>query len=182
MKTGNLLLNSAVLFVLLTGTAAAEPKNGFGLNAGLVSHTMKDQCTFCSSYNTSGLSIGLDYQFALSDKLSLSPFLMTSGESTSNSGVTANHGIFGVQLRYWAGDVFFGGHLARYSETLTASSGSLSASVSGSGGGAGLVAGWENPVGGLYVMGQLDSATLQYSGFPDSKLSAFRLNAGYRWK
>jgi len=183
MKIRYLLLNAAVLFVLLTGTALAEPRNGFGLNAGLASHTMQDQCTgICSSYDTSGLSVGLDYQFAISDKFSISPFLMSSAESTSNSAVSAGHGIFGVQLRYWAGDVFFGGHLAMYSEVLTASSGSLSASVSGSGGGAGLVAGWENPNGGIYVMGQYDSATLAYSGFSDSKLSAFRLSVGYRWK
>jgi hypothetical protein len=78
--------------------------------------------------------------------------------------------------------MFFGGHLGGYSEVLTASSGSVSASLSGSGGGAGLVAGWEKPDGGWYVMGQLDSATIKYSGFADTKLSAFRLSAGYRWK
>jgi hypothetical protein len=182
MKIKNLLFNATVLFVLLTGTAMAEPKNGFGLNAGLASHTMKDQCAFCSSYNSSGLSLGLDYQFALSDKISLSPFLMSSGESTSSSGVTAGHGILGLQLRYWTGDMFFGGHVGSYSEVLTASAGSLSVSSSGSGGGAGLVAGWEKPDGGLYVMGQLDSATVRYSGFSDTKLSGFRLSVGYRWK
>jgi hypothetical protein len=181
MKTRNMIFTAAMLFVLLTGTALAEPRNGFSLNAGLASHTMKDQCAFCSSYNTSGLSLGLDYQFALSDKLSINPFLMSSAESTNTSGVTASHGIFGVQLRYWAGDMFFGGHLAGYSEVLTASSGSLSASVTASGGGAGLVAGWEKPDGGLYFMGQLDSATLKYD-FWDKKLSGFRLSAGYRWK
>ncbi|MGB9092794.1 MAG: hypothetical protein WCB93_01620 [Gallionella sp.] len=182
MKTGNLLLSAAALFVLLTGTALAEPRNGFSLNAGLSSHTMEDQCSFCISYNSSGLSLGLDYQFALSDKLSINPFLMTSGESTSISGVTASHGILGVQLRYWAGDAFFGGHLGAYSEVLTATSGPLSISSRGSGGGAGLVAGWEKPNGGFYVMGQLDSATLKYSGYADTKLSAFRLSVGYRWK
>ena len=178
MKTRNLLLNTAMLFILLTGTAVAEPKNGFGLNAGLVSSSMQDQCTSCSSYSSSGLSLGLDYQFALSDRFSISPFLMTSGESTSVSGVNAGHGILGVQLRYWAGDMFFGGHLGGYSEVLSGGG----VSVSGSGGGAGLVAGWEKPDGGLYVMGQLDSATVKYSGFADTKLSAFRFSVGYRWK
>lgn len=178
MKTRNLILNTAVLFSLLTGTAVAEPKNGFGLNAGLASHSLEDQCASCGSYSSSGLSLGLDYQFALSDKFSISPFLMTSGESTSVSGVNAGHGILGVQLRYWVGDMFFGGHLGGYSEVLT--SGSMS--LSGSGGGAGLVAGWEKPDGGLYVMGQLDSATLTWDRFSDTKLSAFRLSVGYRWK
>lgn len=177
MKTGTLLLNIAMLFALLTGTALAEPRNGFGLNAGLANHSRG--CNGCAASSTSGLSLGLDYQFALSDKLSISPFLMSSGETSSNvSDVTVGHGILGVQLRYWAGDMFFGGHLASYSEVLT----SGAASLSGNGGGAGLVAGWENPDGGLYVMGQLDSATVKYSGLADIKLSAFRLSGGYRWK
>ena len=179
MKTSKLLISSALLFASLAGTAAAEPKNGFGLNAGLASHSMNDPG---SSYSSAGLSIGVDYQIALSDKLSINPFLMSSGETTNASGITAGHGILGVQLRYWVDDMFFGGHLGGYSEVQTASSGSFSVSASGSGGGAGLVAGWEKPDGGLYVMGQLDSATIKYSGFADTKLSAFRLSAGYRWK
>jgi len=32
------------------------------------------------------------------------------------------------------------------------------------------------------VMGQLDSAKIKYSGFPDTKMSGFRLSVGYRWK
>jgi hypothetical protein len=177
MKIRNLLSNSAMLFVLLTGTAVAEPKNGFGLNAGLVSHSR--DCGGCAGSNTSGLSLGLDYQFALSDKLSISPFLMTSGETSSNvSGATVGHGILGAQLRYWAGDMFFGGHLAMYSEAISGGG----VSLTGSGGGAGLVAGWEKPDGGLYFMGQLDSATMKYTGFEDVKFSAFRLSIGYRWK
>lgn len=182
MKTRNILLNTGMLFVLLTGTAVAEPKNGFGLNAGLVNHS-RDCGSTCIIPSTSGLSIGLDYQFALSDSWSISPFLMTSGETTNVSGITANHGILGAQLRYWAGDMFFGGHLGSYSEVFTVSAGSLYVSSSASGGGAGLVAGWENPNGGLYVMGQLDSATIDYpNNSVDAKLSAFRLSAGYRWK
>jgi hypothetical protein len=176
MKIINSLLNTTILFALLTGTAVAEPKNGFSLNAGLASHNRDCGCVASS---TSGLSLGLDYQFALSDNLSISPFLMTSGETNSNvSGTTVSHGILGVQLRYWAGDMFFGGHLGSYSEVLA--SGGLS--LSATGGGAGLVAGWEKPDGGLYVMGQLDSTTVNYSGLSDIKLSAFRLSVGHRWK
>jgi len=157
----------------------AEPKNGFGLNAGTASHNR--DCGGCTGSSTSGLSLGMDYQFALSDKFSLSPFLMTSSESSSNvSGVAVGHGILGAQLRYWAGDMFFGGHLGSYSEVLV----SGGTSVSGTGGGSGLVAGWEKPDGGLYVMGQFDSAKVTYSslGNSDIKFTAFRLSVGYRWK
>jgi hypothetical protein len=177
VNKGNLFLSAAALFVLLTGTALAEPRNGFGLNAGLASHSR--DCGGCIGSSTNGLSIGLDYQFALSDKFSISPFLMTSGETNSNlSGTTVSHGILGAELRYWVGDAFFGGHLGSYSEAL--SNGGIS--LNGNGGGAGLVAGWEKPNGGMYFMGQFDSATIGYSGFQDVKLPAFRLSMGYRWK
>ena len=178
MKTGSLLIKTTMLFALLAGTAAAEPKNGFGLNGGLANHS-RDCGPGCTASSTSGLSLGIDYQFALSNNLSLSPFLMSSGETSSNvSGITFGHGILGAQLRFWAGDMFFGGHLASYSEVIT----SGGVSLSGNGGGAGLVAGWESPNSGWYAMGQLDSATIKYSGFLDTKLSAFRLSGGYRWK
>ena len=177
MKTNNIILNTAMLFVLLTGAAIAEPKNGFGLNAGLASHSR--DCNGCIASSSSGLSLGLDYQFALSDNFSISPFLMTSGESNSKlSGTTVGHGILGAQLRYWAGETFFGGHLGSYSEVIT----NGAVSLSGTGGGVGLVAGWEKMDGGLYVMGQLDSAKVKYSALADIKFSALRLSVGYRWK
>ena len=177
MKTSTFLINTAILFALLTGTAVAEPKNGFSLNAGLASHNR--DCNGCVGSSTSGLSLGMDYQFALSNNFSISPFLMSSSESNKNlPGDTVGHGIFGAQLRYWAGDMFFGGHLGNYSEVISTGGGTV---LSGSGGGAGLVAGWEKPDGGLYVMGQLDSATIKYSG-ASIPISAFRLSVGYRWK
>jgi hypothetical protein len=160
--------------------AAAEPRNGFGLDAGMASFNMTPQ-SGTTTYSSSGLSLGMDYQIALSKRFSLSPFLMTSGEASSVSNVTIGHGILGLQLRYWAGNVFFGGHIGSYSEVQTATIGSVTVSASGSGGGAGLVAGWENPNGGFFAMGQLDSANISYST-GDTKLAGFRLSLGYRWK
>lgn len=182
MKTIYWLLNTTLLFVFLTGIALAEPKSGFSLNAGLASHTMTPPGGG-TSYSSSGLSLGLDYQIALAKHFSLNPFLMTSAESRSVSGVNASvgHGILGLQLRYWAGNMFFGGHVGSYSEAQTVTVGSVSVTTSGSGGGAGLVAGWENPNGGFYAMGQLDSANIQYSN-SEVNLAGFRLSLGYRWK
>lgn len=140
MNTKNTLANIVVLFAVLTSTAMAEPKNGFGLNAGYANHSR--DCGGCAGSNTSGLSIGLDYQFSLSDKFSINPFLMSSSETSSNvSNVSLGHGIVGAQLRYWNEDVFFGGHIANYSEVLNGGGFSLS----GTGIGSGLVAGWEKP-------------------------------------
>lgn len=168
------------LCALGTGNAQAEPKSGLGVDAGLLSNHMS---ATPGNYQSSGLSLGLDYQIAVSPSVSINPFLMTSGESTSGaivSGTKANHGLLGLQFRYWIDDIFLGAHLAAYSETLSLNVGNVTTSTSANGGGAGLVAGWEDPKG-LFVMGQLDSAKLHYNGY-DSKLSGFRLSLGYRWK
>ena len=177
MKFPSLLLNVVALFALHAGTVLAAPQDGFSLNAGLTRHNTDNQCASCGLYSSSGLSLGLDYQVAISETLSISPFFMTSAESTNVPRVVSGHGILGAQLRYWSGDMFFGGHLGSYSEVLTTGG----VSISGSGGGAGLVAGWEKPKDGLYLMGQLDSAKVQGSGV-DTKLTAFRFSVGYRWK
>jgi hypothetical protein len=174
-----MLFNTAVLFALLTCSAVAEPKNGFSLNGGLTSSNR--DCGVCDGADSSGLSFGMDYQYALSGKMSFNPFLMISAENSSSVNLSEthfDHGILGAQLRYWHGDVFFGGHLGIYTEVI--SGGSLS--QSGSGIGAGLVAGWEMPEGGWYLMGQLDSATMKYSGIEDIKTTALRYSVGYRWK
>jgi hypothetical protein len=168
-------------FALGIGNAQAEPKSGVGVDAGLVSSHMS---ATPGNYQSSGLSLGLDYQFAVSPSVSINPFLMSSGESISGavpSGTKASHGLLGLQFRYWIEDVFLGAHLAAYSETLSNTSGNITTSTTANGGGAGLVVGWEQPKGGLFLVGQVDSAKLHYNGY-DSKLSDFRVSLGYRWK
>jgi len=184
MKKKVALSTAAILLALNAGAACADPKKGFGLDVG-VSHNSMSATSIPGgtsySYASSGLSIGIDYQIPVSENLSVNPFLMSAGESTSGAvkpGTTAGHGILGIQLRYWAGNVFVGGHLARYSEVLDNPN---LPTVSAVGNGGGIVAGWEQPDGGLYVMGQLDSAKYQYVD-ANVKLTGFRLSGGYRWK
>jgi hypothetical protein len=185
------LLGAALGLALCAGAAQAAPESGFSVNGGLISSsvttTIVGTGTFLDgtsySYSGSGLSLGLDYQIALNHSLSLNPFLMLSGETISGLGnnITGNHDILGLQLRYWIGDAFVGGHIGSYSETVTANGNNVSLSTHASGPGGGLVAGWENPNGGIYVMGQLDSAKLNYS-YTDTRLTDVRLSVGYRWK
>lgn len=194
MKNLFVILGSALL-ALGAGAAQAAPQSGFSVNGGIISSTT-DQ-TYSSgiftnqtlTYTGSGISLGIDYQVPISQSLSINPFLMTSGEvvtvnNNTISSLTSSHRILGVQLRYWPGDsgAFVGGHIGRYSETLTYTfNNGISVSGSGSGGGAGLVGGWENPNGGFYVMAQLDSAKLGYTN-TDTRYHDFRLSIGYRWK
>lgn len=181
MQIQKLLLKTIALFFVFTGSAVADPRSGFGLNAGSASYTMTPQSG--TSYSTSGLSLGMDYQIAVAKRFSINPFLMTSAESRNVSGISVSvgHGIAGLQLRYWAGNMFLGGHLGNYSEVQSYTVGTSTVSLSRSGGGAGLVAGWENPNGGFYAMGQLDSANIKDSS-SEVSLSGLRLSLGYRWK
>ncbi len=174
----------AILTLLALGAsnAQAEPKDGLGVDAGLTTHRITGPVT--GNYQSSGLSLGLDYQIGVSDSFSINPFIMTSGENTSGAltpGTKATHDMFGLQFRYWIGDVFLGAHLAAHTEVLSYTVGNVTTSTSVSGGGLGLVAGWENPNGRMFVVGQLDSANLKYPTSTD-KLSSFRLSIGYRWK
>ncbi|MFA6015761.1 MAG: outer membrane beta-barrel protein [Gallionellaceae bacterium] len=178
------VLQAIILFAASVNLAHAQAQNGFGLNIGLASHSMEGTVApsnFPISYTSSGMSLGLDYQFAISDSFSVNPFLMSSSESVSgdlNSGTTTGHGIFGLQARYWIGDLFVGAHVASYSEVLLNSSNSAR-DTAGAGTGGGLVVGWEPSR--WSVTGQIDSPNLTYSD-ADIKLTGIRVNVGYRWK
>jgi hypothetical protein len=183
MKKSHVLAATVLALGLGAGAAHAEPKSGLGVNAGLVASRMNDP--LAGSYQSSGLSLGLDYQFALSDSLSINPFLMTSREPASGNaiaaGTTAAHGMFGLEMRYWIGSAFVGGHLFTQSEVLSITNGNVTTSTNANGGGLGLVGGWEDPHSGLYVMGQLDGGRVHYPA-STTKVSELRLSIGYRWK
>jgi hypothetical protein len=174
------------LLVLKGSDAIAAPTNGFSLNAGVVNDSMA--ATYVAtgnafSYSSSGLSLGMDYQAAISPDVSINPFLMSSSESSAGdlkSGTSVGHGIMGLQLRYWLNDFFVGGHVARYSEALL-NSASNPSSTGGSGNGAGIVVGWEPSNSNWYLMGQYDSAKVNYSDV-NVNLTGFRVSIGYRWK
>jgi len=188
-----LLLNVLVLFVICAGDALAEPKSGFGLNLGATSNKM-DGATIpggtAYAYSSTGMSVGIDYQFAVSDSFSINPIFMSSGEDASGStlqaGTSAGHGILGLQLRYWMGDAFIGGHIGKYVEvlsTVTTVNGNttVATDVGASGGGRGLVLGWEPSSSKWFVMGQIDTASIDYLA-ANVKLTGYRLSIGYRWK
>lgn len=194
MKRKSIILGAALLalLALCAGTAQAAPQNGFSLNGGFISSSTDQTYTTglftgqTLTYKGGGISLGLDYQFVINENFSINPFLMTSGETVSVNNVTlynvtSNHGILGVQFRYWIGDVYVGGHIGSYSEQLNYRIGNAGFSTNASGGGAGLVAGWENPNGGFYVQGQLDSSKPKYTN-ANTKLIGTRLSLGYRWK
>jgi opacity protein-like surface antigen len=166
-----------------TSCAQARPVAGIGLDAGLVASRMNDP--IAGSYQSNGLSAGLDYQFAVSDSFSINPFLMTSFEAATGgnlqSGTRATHDNIGLELRYWINNAFVGGHLFSQTEVLAHTVGNVTTSTTASGGGLGLVGGWEDPDSGVFVMGQLDGVRVHYPT-STTKVSEVRLSIGYRWK
>jgi hypothetical protein len=187
MKKGWILLLAAIC-LFCTPTSEAEPRTGFGYNLGLASHSISGTVQPGQgaspgtkySYRSTGLSLGIDYQIALTETISLNPFLMSSGERVSGDladGTSAEHGILGIEGRFWLDRIFIGGHIARYSEALKNSS---RGNAGAHGPGLGLVAGWEEDRAGLFVMTQVDRAKLHYTG-SDNTLTGFRLSVGHRW-
>jgi hypothetical protein len=187
----NNILVSLALFVICTGNAMADPKNGFGINIGGTGNYMASTYTVgsianpvgsTSNYKSSGASLGLDYQFVFPNNLTLNPFLMLSSESTdlaTPTGSVMGHNILGLQGRQWAGDVFIGVHGAIYTETLTDSAGT--STVSESGNGVGIVVGWEPSRSGWSIMLHGDSAKFKYAN-QDVNMTGARLSIGYRFK
>jgi hypothetical protein len=187
-----ILLKALVLLTICTGTAFAEPKSGFGLNVGAANNKMSGTTIpggAAYSYTSQGLSVGIDYQFAVSKKFSINPLLMSSSEdfsgTTLQAGTTGGHVIFGVQLRYWIDDVFIGGQIDNYGEVLSLSSTVAGTTTTtdtvGGGRGRGLVIGWEPSGSKLFVMGQIDAANLSYTS-ANVNLTGARVSVGYRWK
>lgn len=186
IKRWVLLLAAICLFC--ASTSEAKPRTGFGFNLGIASHNIDGKFKQGQgavsgqefSYSSAGLSIGIDYQIALTETFSLNPFLMSSGERVSGDladGTSAGHGILGIEGRFWFDRIFIGGHVASYSEALTNPDRDR---IGATGAGLGFVAGWEEDHGGLFVMTQVDRAKLHYTD-SDNTLTGFRLSVGYRW-
>ncbi len=129
MKKISIYSNALMLLLLSTDNALADPGSGFGINIGGTNSSMNGTTIATGaaySYSGSGLSVGMDYQFAVSDSFSINPMVMSSSEDFSGStlqpGTTGGHAIFGLQLRYWIDDFFIGGQVGKYGEVLSVSS------------------------------------------------------------
>lgn len=183
------LMSLSALFIY-TGNAFADPKNGFGISVGATKNMMNSTYTVgsvanpigsTSTYDSSGVSLGIDYQITYPNHLTLNPFLIVSSETTSlssQSGDTMGHNILGFQGRYWKGDFFVGVHAALYTETYSISGVST---TSETGSGQGLVIGWEPTNRRWSLMLQGDYAPIKYAN-QDVNWAGARLSVGYRWK
>ena len=183
MKKLNIIALAVMVSAMLWSNVEARPKTGFGLFGGVASHSADGKFRFSPitkfSYSSSGLSIGIDYQFAIGENISFNPFLVSSFEDTRGdlvSGVAARHDILGIQMRFWVEDIFFGGHVGAYDEFLF---GASVTNTSGTGAGFGIIAGLELDSGVIFSV-QYDIFNVKYS---DAKvdLTGVRIHAGFRW-
>lgn len=169
-----------VLIAANAGLCLAGPKAGGSFLVGYTSHA-QTAVAYGADYTSSGLSLGFDYQFVITENLSAAFFLVSSSESLSGGtfepGTSAGHAILGLQGRFWVGDFFLGGHFGNYSEALVNSSAGTNSG--GAGPGTGLIAGWEGE-GPYSISFQYNAATVAFSD-TDVELSGFRVHFGYRW-
>lgn len=178
--------------MLVAGAAWAQqpeftPRDGLGLMIGQANHDHDAETdggtTF--SYSSTGLSLGADYQFALTDFYSLSFFYQSFGGDVSSddiNGEESSHTVFGAQVRRWFEQLYLGVHYGRYTEELQFENGFT---TEGDGPGFGAVIGFERE-DGLFFMGQVDYATLEFDATPafpafDSDLFGTHLLIGYRF-
>ncbi|MCZ6645089.1 MAG: hypothetical protein O7B79_02505 [SAR324 cluster bacterium] len=187
MKRVSLSILLALGLLVLVPQVQAQPGDGFGLFVGSASHTSKVALPGLPfQFESSGASIGIDWQFAVSDNFSIVPFLMSSSETvTGDVEGSAAHGILAISFRLWVGGFFLGPHMGSYSEVVTIDKlfgvpvgGS---DVSSSGTGAGFMIGFEAE-NGFLIMLQTDSATVEDSDGVETDLTGSRLHIGYRWK
>jgi hypothetical protein len=189
MKLKFLML--AALSGIFSGNVMAEANSGFGINIGGSGNYMASTYTVGTvanpvgstyNYNSSGSSLGIDYQIAFPNNLTLNPFLIVSNESTNlatQTGATMAHNVLGLQGRLWKGDFFLGVHGALYTETIATTAGTNI--VSETGNGQGLAVGWEPSKGRWSIVLQGDSAKFKYPD-QDVTMTGARLSLGYRWK
>lgn len=181
-----------LIVCLASFSAFAEPKEGFGIYVGGVSSSMDGEFKSNSiiagtkySNTSSGFSAGVDYQFVLSDFLSINPIWMSSSESISgdvkSSVKSVGHGILALQVLIWAGDLYFGPHIGNYSEVLVSEdSNSEMVSTAATGPGGGFVVGYK--IGDkIFVNLQYDNAKIEYID-ADENLQGIRFHVGYRWE
>ncbi len=184
MKKFSVLFLVVLAALLPASQALAQPGSGFGLFGGVARHDMEGTFTqppltgIQFNYESSGVSIGIDWQFEISDSFTINPFLMSSSESFSGDiNADGGHAILGVSFRFWFDGLFLGPHVGSYNEVLEDNTGNT---IDASGTGIGVMIGWQDESGFL-LMAQYDTASLEYVD-ADVDLTGIRLQAGFRWK
>lgn len=159
---------------LWAGAAAADPSPGFGFYVGPVASS--DPQAYGNSH---GLALGVDAQFVYNSNWTLNPYISVTDEKTDASfHVTELTG--GLQARYWAGQVFFGGQYLFHSTLLSNSGNTVSGNIGPS---LGLVAGWEasNHWSLVLQADALEGTGLSWFTAGAANRHDLRLYVGYHW-
>lgn len=161
---------TACAIVLLFGctSVVADPQNGFGVYAGVIS--AKE-----GSLSSHGLSLGADAQFTFSEQWSLVPYLMVSRES-SGTAWSVSDDLAGLQVRRWFGEVFLGVQGLVHARLLL-SNGTVERSAYGPAGG--LVGGVELASGWGF---ELQTDWLENTNTIGTRRNAVRAHLTYRWR
>lgn len=184
MRNHGIRGGSLVLLFVLTGLGAgaamADPSPGLGFYIGPVASS--DPQVYG---NSSGIALGVDAQFVYNSNWTLSPYISTTDEisgtnNTGNSRVHVTELTGGLQARYWAGQIFFGGQYLFHSTLLSAGGRTYSGNVGPS---LGLVAGWEasNHWSLVLQADALEGTGLSWFTAGAANRHDLRLYVGYHW-
>jgi hypothetical protein len=172
---------AALGLLLVTGSACAEPREGFGLAIGPVfhhSHEVLDQGKGNTlNFNSAGIGLSGDAQFVLDAQWSANPFLQFSVERASGDITNyLGNAQAGLAIRRWSGD-WYVAPILELNDEQTYQKKVIARSTFGPG--IGFATGWESPTG-LTTALQVDAP--QLLNFSANSLHAgVWLTVGYRW-
>lgn len=171
----SLLLFAVGVMVFTLTPAKAGPKNGIGLGAGISWHSFFLQATPNNiDFSSAGIGFSADAQFVWNDHWSINPALLFAVENSLDGPIDRKvfHYSSILQVRYWLGAAFIGGHIGIFKEAITSDRQRFEIEE----GGVGFAAGWE-PGDGLIYLIQYDFERPLTS----QDVRAFRAQIGFRW-
>ena len=161
--------------MLLVGSVYGGPQNGIGLYGGAVWHSFFLPGTPRDfDFTSAGVSVAADAQFVWNEHLSINPALLFSLEDIregNREGEVASYSST-LQVRFWRGNGYIGGHIGIYRETIRTARQTLQTGDAGFG----AAAGWERDDGLIF--------NLQYDwerAVTSETIQALRAHIGFRW-
>jgi hypothetical protein len=160
--------------------APAAPHSGPGVRLGLATHqTESTLFDNTDDYQSLGASLGLDYQWALNPRFSLSPFVSFTMEGTGDlpEEPTVYHTLLGLEGRFWFQDVYLGAHAGGMHQAVDADT----YDQDGTGLAFGLSLGLETDGGTFYEARFVRGQDLDFWADNEADVMGVRLNVGFRF-
>ena len=175
-----MLLGAAVLACLAllpAGLAWGLPRNGIGVQAGVVGHSFVQPLVGGGErdFTSAGPSLAADAQFVWSDRWSINPAVLFSPEKITGGNIEGELVSYAalLQLRHWRENGYLGVHIGIFKQVIRTPRRTFDTGD----GGFGFAAGWEGERG-LLLGVQYDWER----AITGERIQALRAQIGYRWR